>query len=80
MRAGAIQSEVYQSASEFTLETYCLGNNTQLTNFISASNEGQWVVKNTSTDRDSGITLVADVETYKKSMLLKVRRGPREKL
>ena len=43
-------------------------------------NEGYWVLKNTSTEKDQGITLINDVDSFKKSMLLKVRRGPREKL
>lgn len=43
-------------------------------------NEGFWVVKNTSIDDEGGITYISDVGEYKKEMLLKVRRGPREKL
>jgi len=38
------------------------------------------VLKNTSVDKDAGITLINDVEYYKKQMILKVRRGPREEL
>lgn len=41
-------------------------------------NEGCWVQKNTSVEKDQGIILIDDVESFKKSMLLKVRRGPRE--
>lgn len=58
MLAGAIQSEVYRSPEEFTLETFCLSNNTILTKFLQSANTGLWVLKNTSTDTENGITLV----------------------
>ena len=80
LRLGTIVSEIYKSASEFSLETYCLGKNSQLVSFLRAPNEGHWITKNTSMDKDCGISLIDDIENFKKSMLLKVRRGPREKL
>ena len=43
--------------------------------------EGCWVVKNTDEQIDNNfITLVKDIGQFKNTMLLKVRRGPREKL
>ena len=81
MKAGAITSQMFRSSNEFCLETYCLNKNTQLTTFLALPNEGKWLVKNTSYDKDKGsIQRINNVEKFKKSMLLKVRRGPREKL
>lgn len=82
MKKRRIVSEFFPSASSFLLETYCLEKNTQLTAFLALSNSGQWVLKNTSAidNGDNSITYISDIGAYKKAMLLKVRRGPREKL
>ena len=80
MAVGSLQSEVYRQPQEFIFETYCLAKNSQLTSFLAQENAGMWVLKNTSMDKEAGITLIYDVAEYKKSMLHRVRRGPREKL
>ena len=77
---GSITSPIYRSTSEFILETYCLHKNSHLIGFLARPNDGMWVVKNTSIERDSGIILIYDVAEYKQAMLLKVKRGLREKL
>ena len=77
---GSITSPIYRSTSEFTLETYCLHKNSQLIGFLARPNEGMWVVKNTSIERDSSIILIYDVAEYKQAMLSKVKRDLREKL
>ena len=81
MRTRAIQSELYSSANDFTIETYCLHKNGQLREFLSQPNEGYWIVKNMSPqEQDTTISLVSDVATFKKNLLLKIKRGAREKL
>ena len=80
MALGHIQSSIFRSPNEFMLLTFSLCKNTQLTNFLALPNIGMWVLKNTSMEKDQGISLIDDIENYKKSMLLKVRRGPREVL
>ena len=77
-----IHSEYFLRASDFLQETYFLEKNTQLTAFLSLPNTGYWVLKNTSAmdNGDNCITYLKDVGAYKNNMLLKVRRGPREKL
>lgn len=77
-----LTSELFPTARSFLLETYCLEKNTQLTAFLALPNTGQWVLKNTSAldNGDNCITYINDIGSYKKAMLLKVRRGPREKL
>jgi len=49
---------------------------------LAKANEGFWVLKNTTIveSPDNMISLVNDVAIFKKTMLLKVRRGPREQL
>ena len=59
---------------------FCLHKNSQLIGFLARPNEGMWVVKNTSIERDSSIILIYDVAEYKQAMLSKVKRGLREKL
>ena len=68
------------SYTHLTLPTYVLAKNSHLHEFLAEANDECWVLKNTSTEADAGITLIEDVGQFKKSMLLKVRRGPREKL
>ena len=80
LRNGSIRSPIYRSTSEFVLETYCLHKNSHLIGFLARPNEGMWVVKNTSIERDSGIILIYDVAEYKQAMILKLKRGLREKL
>ena len=82
MKKGKVESTLYTSPKEFMLETYQLEKNRQLTTFLAKPNEGFWVLKNTTIieSPDNMITLVNDVGIFKKTMLLKVRRGPREQL
>ena len=81
MKKKQIESTIFSSAKDFQLETYSLQKNRQLTEFLSRPNEGNWVSKNTSlVDGENCITLIGDVDQFKRSMLLKVRKGPREQL
>lgn len=80
LKSGAIQSCFYSSTSEFILETFKLSKSSHLINFLAKPSKNFWVIKNTSADIELGITLVEDVAYYKKQMVFKVRRGPREKL
>lgn len=66
MMRGHIVSPIYSSVSQFTLETYCLHKNSQMIAFFARENEGCWVIKNTYPDADQGITMITNVETYKK--------------
>ena len=78
-----LTSDLFVSPRHFLLETYCLEKNTNLTAFLALPNTGQWILKNTKVienGESSCITYINDVGNYKKTMLLKVRRGPREKL
>ena len=62
MNSGYIQSEIYRKTSEFILDTYSLNKNRQLTGFLALPNEGMWVLKNTSVEKDQGITLINNIE------------------
>ena len=65
MLSGVIQSTHYRSPSEFYLQTYCLAKNQTLSKFLQSSNSGLWVMKNTTTDADHGITLIDDISSFK---------------
>ena len=69
MAIGLIKSSVYRSVSEFTLDTYMLSKNRQLTTFMGLPNEGLWVLKNTTGDKVQGVTLVANISELKRRIL-----------
>jgi hypothetical protein len=81
MKKSVVDSSLFQSPKDFLMETYMLEKNGQVTTFLAKPNEGKWVLKNTTiVEGDNMITLINDVGSFKRTMLLKVRRGPREKL
>ena len=69
MAMGLIKSNIYHSISEFMLDTFMIRKNTQLTTFMGLPNEGLWVLKNTSGDKNQTITFLANIGDLKSHIL-----------
>ena len=80
MAMGLIKSKLYTSTREFTLETFWLKKNSQLTAFMGLPNQGLWVLKNTSADKNAGITFLSKIDELKSDILDNVQNRLRTKL
>ena len=78
LRSGRIHSNIYTSPKQFMVETYLLNKNNQLAEFFLLPNEGKWILKNTSQiEGENQVTLINNIDAFKRSMLLKVKRNHR---
>ena len=73
MESGRIQSALFSSPADFTMETYLLEDQAQFLEFFKRPVEGLWVLKNTSGESDRGLRLIADEAKFRDLLIVKLR-------